>query len=112
MADVREGEGVLSFPERVKRSFEFVQDILRQPSDVPEIPKEMRATVLRDPRPWFYSDSGERCERPWQHKPGYMAWYAKASHPQIIPPDEGSPPRPANREQVIEEEHAERYQTH
>jgi len=23
-----------------------------------------------------------------------MAWYAKVSHPRIIPPDEGSPPRP------------------
>jgi len=34
-----------------------------------------------------------------------MAWYAKVSHPQIIPPYEGSPPRPANREQLIEEEH-------
>jgi hypothetical protein len=35
-----------------------------------------------------------------------MAWYAKVSHPRILPPDEGSPPRPANVEQIIEEEHA------
>jgi len=35
-----------------------------------------------------------------------MAWYAKFSHPRIIPPDEGSPPRPANVDQIIEEEHA------
>jgi len=35
-----------------------------------------------------------------------MAWYAKVSHPRIIPPDEWSPPRPANVEQIIEEEHA------
>jgi len=34
-----------------------------------------------------------------------MDWYAKASHPRILPPDEGSPPRPANVEQIIEEEH-------
>jgi len=42
----------------------------------------------------------------WQHELGYMAWYAKVSHPWIIPPDEWSPPRPANVEQIIEEEHA------
>jgi len=35
-----------------------------------------------------------------------MAWYAKVSHLQIIPLDVGSPPRPANREQLVEEEHA------
>jgi hypothetical protein len=35
-----------------------------------------------------------------------MAWYARVSHPRILPPDEGSPPRPANEEQIIEEEHA------
>jgi len=35
-----------------------------------------------------------------------MDWYAKVSHPRIIPPDEGSPPRAANMEQLIEEEHA------
>jgi hypothetical protein len=34
-----------------------------------------------------------------------MAWYAKVSHPRILPPDEGSPPRPANVGQIIEEEH-------
>jgi len=35
-----------------------------------------------------------------------MAWYAKVSHPRILPPDEGSPPKRANVEQIIEEEHA------
>jgi len=35
-----------------------------------------------------------------------MAWYVKVSHPRILPPDEGSPPRPVNMEQIIEEEHA------
>ena len=35
-----------------------------------------------------------------------MAWYAKASHPRILPPDEGSPSRSVNVEQIIEEEHA------
>jgi len=35
-----------------------------------------------------------------------MAWYAKVSHPRVLPLDEGSPPRPVNVEQIIEEEHA------
>jgi hypothetical protein len=45
-------------------------------------------------------------ERAWHHAPGYMAWYANVSHPRILPPDEGSPPRPANVEHIIEEEYA------
>jgi len=35
-----------------------------------------------------------------------MAWYAKASHPHILPPDEGSPPRPVNVKRIIEDGHA------
>jgi hypothetical protein len=34
-----------------------------------------------------------------------MTWYAKVSHPRILPSDEGSPRRPANVEQIIEEKH-------
>ena len=65
----------------------------------------MLTTVLIDPVAWFYPDWRQRCQRPWHHEPGYMAWYAKVSHPRILPPDEGSPLRPANMEQIIEEEH-------
>jgi hypothetical protein len=93
-------------PERVKRQFVFVQDIPRHPSDVAKMPKEMLATVLIDPVAWFYPDWRQRCQRPCHHDPGYMAWYAKVSHPHILSPDEGFPPRPANVEQIIEEEHA------
>nr|ABD33234.1 IMP dehydrogenase/GMP reductase, related [Medicago truncatula] len=92
-------------PERVKWQFSFVHDIPKHPSDVAEIPKEMLAPVLIDPIAGFYLDWRQRCGRPWQHEPGYMAWYAKVTHRQIIPPDEGSPPRLANVEQIIEEEH-------
>jgi len=88
-------------PERVKRQFDFVQDVPRHPSDA----AEMLATVLLDPSAWFYPDWRHRCQRPWHHLPGYMVWYAKVSHPRILPPDEGSPPRPANVEQIIKEEH-------
>lgn len=59
-----------------------------------------------DAQAWLFTAWGDGCERAWHHAPGYMAWYAKVSHPRILPPDEGSPPRPANVEQIIEEEHA------
>jgi hypothetical protein len=35
-----------------------------------------------------------------------MAWYAKVSHPRILALVEGSPPRSANQEQLIEQDHA------
>ena len=83
-------------PERVKRQFAFVHDIPRHPSDVAEMPHELLATLLLDLVVWYYPDWRLRVGRQWQHEPGYMAWYAKVSHPWIIPPDEGSTPRPAN----------------
>jgi hypothetical protein len=94
-------------PERVKRQFSFVQDIPRHPSDVPQVPTtQLLTTVLMNAQAWLVTDWGDGCERPWQHVTGYMAWYARVSHPRILPPDEGSPPRPVNVEQLIEEEHA------
>lgn len=92
-------------PERVKRQFDFIHNIPRHPSEVPEMPNEILATLLITPSPWFYTDWGQRFRRVWEQQPGCMAWYDKVSHPRIIPPDEGSPPRSANREQLIEEEH-------
>jgi len=85
-------------PERVKRQFAFVQDIPRYPSNVAEMPKD----VLIDPVEWFYPNWRQMCQRAWHHEPGYMAWYAKVSHPRILPPDEGSLPRSANVDQIIE----------
>ena len=70
------------------------------------MPLQVLTTVLLDAQPWLYPHCIHRCERPWQHDTGYMAWYAKASHPRILSPDEGSLPRPVNVEQIIKEEHA------
>jgi hypothetical protein len=92
--------------ERVKRQFEFVQDVPRHPSSVVQMPTQVLTTVLLDAQAWFYPDWRQRCQRPCHHDSGYMAWYAKVSHPRILSPDEGFPPRPANVEQIIEEEHA------
>jgi len=93
-------------PERVKRQFEYVQDVSRHLSSVAQMPTQLLTTVLLDTQAWFYPDWRQRCQRPWHHEPGYMAWYAKVSHPRILPLDEGSPPKPTNVEQIIEEEHA------
>jgi len=92
--------------ERVKRQFEFVLDVPRHLSFVSQMPTQLLTTVLLDAQAWFYPDWRQRCQRPWHHEPGYMAWYAKVSHPRVLPPGEGSPPRPANVEHIIEEEHA------
>ena len=92
--------------EWVKRQFDFVQDIPIHPSAVAQMPTQMLTTVLLDAQAWFYPDWVHRCQRAWHHDPGYMAWYAKVSHPRILPLDEGSPPWPVNMKQIIEKEHA------
>jgi len=79
-------------PERVKRQLKFVQDVPRHPSSVAQMLPQVLTTVLIDAQPWLYPHWIHRCERPWQHDTGYMAWYAKASHPRILPPDERSLP--------------------
>jgi len=93
-------------PERIKRKYEFVQDVPRHPSSVAQMPTLVLTTVLSDAQAWFYPNWVHRCQRAWHHDPGYMAWYAKVSHPHILPLDEGSPSIPVNMEQIIEEEHA------
>jgi len=35
---------------------------------------------------------------------GYVLWYTKVSHPQILPPLPGDLLRPANEEQIIAEQ--------
>ncbi|MCI53988.1 putative IMP dehydrogenase/GMP reductase, partial [Trifolium medium] len=37
---------------------------------------------------------------------GYILWFYQVSHPKILPPIEGNPPRPANVEVLIAEENA------
>jgi hypothetical protein len=86
-------------PERVKRQFSFVQDIPRHPSAVPQVPTQMLTTVLMDATAWLVGGWVDGCQTPWHHVPG-------EGSPRILPPDEGSPPRLANVEQLIEEEHA------
>jgi len=93
--------------ELVKRQYMFEQDIRRHPSDVPPIPVEMVAQAFRDYRVCYIVEDqwGQRTEQPWHHVPGHMAWYTRVFLLNILLPKDGSPPRPANREQLIEDEH-------
>ena len=96
------------FPEWVKRQYGFMQDILKHQSFVYHIPTKQvvqpfinfRAHCI-PPYQW-----GLRVDDQWHHVPGYIIWYGRVSHPKILPPIDGSPPRPTNRKQIIAEEHA------
>jgi hypothetical protein len=39
---------------------------------------------------------GEVADSTWQYTSGYVVWYARMSHPKILPPIDGSHPRPVN----------------
>jgi hypothetical protein len=85
-----------------------VQDILKYPSFVHHIPTKQVVHAFINfnvhcipPYQW-----GLRVDDQWHHVPGYIVWYGRVSHPKILPPIDGSPPRPTNQEQIIAEEHA------
>ncbi|KAK2436989.1 hypothetical protein QL285_021932 [Trifolium repens] len=47
---------------------------------------------------------GPRSTHGFEADPGCIAWFFKVSHPKINAPCQGSPPRPANLEVLIEED--------
>nr|ABN09054.1 IMP dehydrogenase/GMP reductase, putative [Medicago truncatula] len=56
------------------------------------------------------ADWGEQAgEQTWRMADGYVLWYTRVSHPQILPPIPGDLSRPANEEQIIAEQW-ERYE--
>lgn len=93
--------------KRVKRQYECEQDIPRHLSVVGPIPIDQVVQAFLDYRVWcIHEDQWGPRDRPWQHVPGYIAWHVRVCHPKILPPEDGSPSRPTNRKQLIEEEHA------
>jgi len=48
-------------PERVKRQFDFAQDVPRHPPAIAEMPTEMLTIVLLDVVAWFYPDWRHGC---------------------------------------------------
>jgi len=106
MDGVREGEGVSSF---TWVSWEAIWVCTGRPQTSVRCPWDScgdGGCCLQRPSFVVIHWLGRSIWETMQHVPGCMAWYAKVSHPRIIPPNEGSPLKPANREQLIEEEHA------
>jgi hypothetical protein len=94
-------------PERVLRQYGYVQSVPRHPTDAVELAPpqivqsfvDFRTHTLKEP------DWGEPTgEQTWRMKEGYVLWYTKVSHPQILPPLPGDLLRPANEEQIIVEQ--------
>lgn len=98
-------------PERVKRQYGYVQDIPRAPTSVLPLPFQAVAQAFLDFRVHIIPQAawGREVDQPWQYEEGYMRWYGHVSHPKILPPIDGSPPRPANEEQIIAH-HQQRHQ--
>jgi len=99
-------------PERVLRQYEYVQNVPRHLTDVVELTPpqivqtffDFRTHTLKEP------DWGEPTgEQTWRMREGYVLWYAKVSHPQILPPLLGDLPKLSNEEQIIAEQW-ERYE--
>jgi hypothetical protein len=99
-------------PERVLRQFGHVQSI-------PHLPRESavsftaQAIALTTASVHFagYRDRvlttaqrGQLAIDSWYAAPGYMRWYFKISHPYMTPLPRGDPPRPCEREAIMEEQ--------
>jgi len=99
-------------PERVLRQYRYVQRVPRHPTDVVELspPQIVHAFIDFHTHTLKEPDWGEPAgEQTWRMREGYMLWYTKFSHPQILPPLPRDLPRPANEEQIIAEQW-ERYE--
>ena len=84
---------------RVLWQYGYVQTVPRHPTDVVELrpPQivqaflDFRTHTLKEP------DWGEpEGEETWRMRDGYVLWYTRVSHSQILPPLPGDLPRPAN----------------
>ncbi|XP_039684137.1 protein MAINTENANCE OF MERISTEMS-like [Medicago truncatula] len=94
-------------PERVLRQYGYVQTIPRHPTDVRDLPPPSIVQMFVDFRTHtLKADArGEQAgEDTWRVADGYVLWYTRVSHPQILPPIPGDLPRPANEEQIIAEQ--------
>jgi len=91
-------------PERVFRQYGYVQTVPRHPTDVVELraPHIMQAFLDFHTHALKEPDWGELIgEETWQMRDGYVLWYTRVSHSQILSPHPEDLPRPANEEQII-----------
>jgi hypothetical protein len=96
-------------PERVLRQYGHVQSIPRAPF-ISAKAKMTRFTIDHAFQHMLVENyvtvemRGLKATHGFEAVPGYIAWFFKVSHPKINAPIQGSPPRPANLEVLIEED--------
>jgi hypothetical protein len=95
-------------PERVLRQFSYVQIIPRDPAgsapsgmtleQIDQVfSEEMESRLIDEDM------MGAAVENPRDHKPGYMAWYHRVSHPKMLRLEAHQPPpEPPHLEVLIE----------
>ena len=79
-------------PERVLRQYGFVQTIPRHPIAAPLSPQQIDERWLQFVS--YKAQTGDVARYPSECVPGYVEWYYSISHPYIIAPEDGEPPRP------------------
>ena len=81
-------------PERCLRQYGFVQTIPRHPRDVraaPLTPQQMDDRWLHFSS--YRAETGDGARYPSECVEGYLEWYYSISHPYVIAPEDGEPPR-------------------
>ncbi|WJX68801.1 hypothetical protein P8452_53136 [Trifolium repens] len=100
-------------PERVLRQFSHVQSIPRHLRESAPPFLTAPATTLITislhfsgfmERVLTAAQRGSLAIDPWYAVAGYMRWYLKYSHPYMTPLSRGDPPRPCEREAIMEEQ--------
>lgn len=100
----------MHLPERVLRQYGYVQTIPRDPAA--SAPSNMTLEQIDQ----VYSEEmesrliegdmrGAAVQNPWDHQPGYMAWYHRVSHPKMLRLEAHEhPPEPPHLEVLIEQQ--------
>jgi len=90
--------------ERVRRQYKYVHNVPRQPTNVVELRPDQIVQEFIDfcthtiKEPDWGEPAGEET---WGMEEGFVLWYTRVSHSQILPLLPGDLLRPANEEQII-----------
>ncbi|KAK2421162.1 protein MAIN-LIKE [Trifolium repens] len=112
------GDTSTHLPERVLRQYGYVQTIPRPPAaaapsgltvdKIDQVFMEEMEERLID-----QEMRGAAVENPWDHQPGYIAWYYKVSHPKMLRLEAHSkPPEPPHLEVLVEQQASQGVRDH